>query len=787
MNTRRNRILLFLVVISALSLQCLSLVSKRPVDYVDPVIDTVKPRWIYFSSACLPFGMVNLSPDTWTKGTWNSGYVYDSLYVRCFSHIHAWQMSGIAVMPTVGEFKGHLGMEAYKSAFSHDDEIIKPGYHKIVLRDYSITAELTATTRVGFHKYSFPKSDSSYILFDTGAYLAHGETASSYVKKVSDTEIEGYALMGKTRRRPKDTFVYFVARVDQPFEKFGGWQNGELLPGNPQSVTGKNAGAFMKFAATDNKTVLLKVAISYTSIKGARRNLDGELNGWDFDCVKDKSINEWNTWLARVKVQGGTEAQKIKLYTDLWHALQGRRIVSDIDGKYCDMTGNEPVVRQIPINADGSPKYNHHSFDAWWCTHWSTNILYSMLYPEMLDEFCNTMIDIYKNGGLIPRGPAGGNYSFVMIGDPAVCVFATAYNKGIRNWDSEKAYEGLRKNAFPGGIRDHAGYEHEKMATGGGIRQYVDRGYVPEDLPGNGWHKDGAAMTLEYAYQDWCLAQLAKALGKEDDVRLFLKRAENYKNIWDPSIKYMRPRMPDGSWLKEFEPIGEGFNTKGFCESNSAIYTNFVPHDVKGLVNLFGGQDAYNTFLNSCFEKAEPNNFIAVHRSHSISWVDYENQPATGMAHLFNYSGAPWLTQKWVRLVKEKAFGDITPYGGYNGDEDQGQMGALGVLMAIGLFEERGGASVEPIYEITSPVFDKIVLHLNPDYYPGKTFSITTKNNSRDNMYIQSARLNGQNWNRCWFKHSVFANGGDLELHLGPQPNMNWGSAPEDAPPSMSK
>ncbi len=761
--------------------------TKKPVDYVNPFVDSHKSRWFFFSSATRPFGMVNLSPDTQTEGSWNSGYLYDSTRVRCFSHIHAWQLSGVAVMPTTGEFKGHLGMDAYQSSFSHDTEIAKPGYHKIVLDDYNITAELTATQRVGFHKYLFPESDQSYILFDTGAYLAHSPTRKSYVEKISDTEIEGWALMGPTRRRPKATFVYFVAKTNQPMQEFGGWEQGVVVEGETTSIAGPNAGAFMRFNTEKNKPVLLKVAISYTSIDGARNNMNAELDHWDFDLVKSDAINEWNDWLSRIEVKGGTETQKIKLYTDLWHAIQGRRIISDVDGKYCDMTGENPVVKQIPLNSQGIPQHNHYNFDGWWGSHWSLNILWSMIYPEVVDDFCNSMIDMYQNGGLIPRGPSGGNYTYVMIGDPAAPIFASAYNKGIRNWDTEAAYTGLRKNAFPGGIRDRAGYEHGPNPKGGGMIYYVNRGYVPEGLEGEGYHKDGAAMTLEYAYQDWCLGQLAKALGKTEDYDLFTKRAQNYKNLWDPSVNFMRPRNMDGSWLPDFKPVGEGFNTIGFCESNSAIYTHFVPHDVKGLAELFGGVEAYTDSLNAAFERAQGNKFIAKHGQHSISWVDYENQPATGMAHLFNYSGAPWLTQKWVRLIKEQTFGDITPYGGYNGDEDQGQMGALGVLMAIGLFQEDGGASINNWYDITSPIFDEITLHLNNDYFPGSTFTIKTKNNSAENMYIQSATLNGETLNKSWFGHDVFAKGGTLELVMGPEPNKNWASDINSLPPSNGK
>ncbi len=758
---------------------------KRPVDYVNPLVDTHKSRWIFFSSASRPFGLVNLSPDTETNGTWNSGYIYDSKKVRCFSHIHAWQMSGIPVLPVTGEFKGHKGMDIYASTFSHETEEVVPGYHKVHLDDYGITAELTSTDRTGFHRYTYPASDSSFVIFDTGAYLAHGPVVSSEVFTVNETEIAGKALMAHTRRRPKDTWVYFVARFSKPYEQFGGWVDSTLVAGTPEAVAGKNAGAFVRFSTGSEEQVLMKVGISYTGIEGARLNLDTELPHWDFDRIVDESLNVWDDWLGKIEVEGGTEKQRIKFYTDLWHALQGRRIISDADGHYCDMTGDEPVVRQVKLEKNGTPAFNMHSFDAWWGSHWSLNILWSLAYPHVMEDFCNSMVEMYNNGGLIPRGPSGGNYSFVMIGDPAVSFFACAYAKGIRGWDTEKAYEGLYKNAFPGGIRDRAGYEFGDNPSGGGMEWYVKNGYVPEGLEGNGFHKDGAAMTLEYAYQDWCLAQLAKGLGKDSDYQLFSERSLNYRNIWDPSVGFMRPRMQDGSWLEGFEPVGEGFSASGFCEGNSAIYTHFVPHDIQGLIGLVGGKEKYTEFLNESFEKATGNNFVADHGKHSISWVDYDNQPGTGMAHLFNYSGAPWLSQKWVRLVKEQAHGDITPYGGYHGDEDQGQMGALGALMAMGLFEVRGGCAEKPVYEITSPLFDSVTIHLDRGYYEGEKFVIKTRNNSKDNMYIQSAELNGEPLNNCWFHHGDLAGGGSLLLELGAEPDKNWGV--ETPPPSLTR
>ena len=757
--------------------------KKNYVDLVNPFVDSHRSRWFFFSSACRPFGMVSLSPDTDTEHSWGSGYLYDSKQIRCFSHVHNWQMSGVAVMPTVGEFKGHLGMNAYQSAFTHDGEIAKPGYHKVKLTDYDITAELTSTMRVGFHCYTFPKSDASYILFDTGAFLAHGSTAYSEVWKVSDKEIAGWEMMERTGRRPKDTPVYFYAQLSKSMDKVVSWREGRIESNsNPERISGKNAGMAVRFKTEKDEKVMLKVAISYVSVEQARKNMLAELSGWDFEQVKQSSFSEWNDWLGKIEVEGGSREQQIKLYTDLWHALLGRHVVSDADGHYMDMTADFPRIRQIPLGDEGKPLYNHHNFDAWWGSHWSLDILWSMAYPEVMDDFCNTMIDMYRNGGLIPRGPSGGNYTYVMIGDPAASFFASAYNKGIRNYNAELAYEGLRKNAFVGGIRDHAGYEHGKTAHSGGMKYYEERGYVPDGRKDvEGMHTTGASMTLEYAYQDWCLAQMAKTMGKLQDYEFFMKRSKNYRNLWNPESGYMQPRGEDGNWLPCFDPL-ELTEKGGFCESNSAIYSHYVPHDMAGLIELYGGAGQYIKRLNANFEKSEPYGFFRSNKTKEGNWTDYGNQPGTGMAHLFSYAGAPWLTQKWVRKVKA-AYSNVTPYGGYRDDEDQGQMGALGVLMAIGLFEVDGGCAEKPFYEITSPLFDKVTIHLDNRYYSGKTFQIITKGNSTDNMYIQNASLNGKKWNKCWFYHEDFIKGGILELKLGAKPNKKWGV--EELPPSF--
>ena len=313
------------------------------------------------------------------------------------------------------------------------------------------------------------------------------------------------------------------------------------------------------------------------------------------------------------------------------------------------------------------------------------------------------------------------------------------------------------------------------------MKYYETLGYVPDGRTGlTGMHTTGAAMTLEYAYQDWCLAQFALALGKKEDYAFFLERSQNYRNVWDPSVGFMNARMEDGSFLRPFDPL-EISEKDGFCESNSAIYSHFVPHDMPGLIGLFGGKKEYVRRLDEQFRRSEPNGFF---RSSdpalkAYNWTDYGNQPGTGMAHLFSHAGTPWLTQKWVRSVKA-AYSDITPYGGYRDDEDQGQMGALGVLMAIGLFEVDGGCSTEPRYEITSPLFDRITIRLNPDYYPGGQFEIISRNNSERNMYIRRAFLNGKTWNDCAVPHADFIRGGKLELDMGARPNKRWGATTFD-------
>ncbi len=771
-----------------LSVYCLALFSVvvtaaepslEPVDLVDPCIDSAHSRWFFFSAACRPFGMINPSPDMITRGSWRSGYRYQEDSIRCISHIHAWQLSGIPVMPTTGPFRGHLGMDQYKSRYTHDTEIAEPGYHAFDLLDYDIRVELTSTVRTALHRYRVGHADSLWILFDLGAFLGHGAMIEATARQAGPRELEGMSVMAPTGRRPRPTPVYFVARFRHPFSSFAIWNDSSRV--DSKEARGPDLGCAVRYMVSAGQPIYLKVAISYVDIEGARRNMNTEMPHWDFDRVRAESRQIWNDRLSRISVSGGTRAHRIKFYTDLWHALLGRRIVSDVDGRYADRTGSKTVIRRIPRDDHGVPAYNHHNSDALWGAQWGLNLLWPLVCPDVMQDFCRCFLDMYNSDGLIPRGPSGGNYTFVMIGDPATPFMTAARFKGICGFDAQKAYQGLYKNAFPGGIRSRAGYEHEGE-TGGGIEYYIERGYVPLGIQAEGIHVEGAGQTLEYAYQDWCLAQLAGSLGHRQDSSMFFRRSRHYRHLWNPETGFMRPRTLDGSWLTPFDPLSR----TGWVEGNAWQYTWYVPHDVQGLIELMGGRKPFLQKLETALEHAQETGFSTPRGKHGQSTISYGNQPCTATAHLFTHAGAPWLTQKWVRAVHQTVFGGITPSSGYGGDEDQGQMGALSAMMAIGLFDMRGGCDPNPVYEITTPVFDRIEIHLDDDFYNGNMFAITTENQAPENIYIQSATLDGEPLTTSWFRHSELVTGGHLHLILGPEPNRGWASAEENAPPSLS-
>ena len=510
------------------------------------------------------------------------------------------------------------------------------------------------------------------------------------------------------------------------------------------------------------KEVLMKVALSYTSNANAEINMAQELSHWDFAQVVSDSKKTWNNLLSRVKVEDNDNTQVRRFYTDLWHSLQGRRIISDFKGTYPDYTSNKFRVGQIPLDVKGMPRFNHYNSDSFWGAQWTITTLWGLLYPNIYNEFVNSMLLYYQDGGLIPRGPSGGNYTYVMTGASATPFIVSAYQKGIRNYDVESVYEGLIKNHKSKGIMSKAGYEHTTN-LGGGLDHYIENGYVPHPIPEGkfGFHQDGASLTMEYAYQDWTLAQMAKALGKEEDYKYFLARSSNYKNTFDSDSGWMRAKDINGNWKEDFDPYEY---EAGFNESNGAQSTWFVPQDLLGLAELMGGKEAAVKKLNEQFEEASKKNFTSG-TSHERGEdpnraripINYGNQPSMQTASIFNHLERPDLTQYWIGQIREKAFGGLSPHSGYNGDEDQGLMGALAVLLKLGIFQMTGGTEANPIYELTTPLFRSTLLTLEN----GNIVDISKKGSG---TYINQVTWNGKKIGVMDLRHDQIMRGGKLEF-----------------------
>jgi len=753
----------FLIVLICSGLSAVNLFSqqKEPVDYANPLLGTSESRWMLNPGVTLPFGMVQLSPDNQSQN-WKAGYEYTIGSVFGFSHIHAWTMSGVSVMPTKGVLRPHIyphadvpistgGTAGHRSRIDKNTEQASPGYYSVDLVDFDIRTELTSTTRCGFFRFTFPETDEGHVYFNLIFPQEYRtEIKDAVVTKVSDTEIEGYShqLSGGFN----DYIVHFVARFNKPFKLFGGWEEKEIQKDISQ-ISGKgDIGAYVDFETEEGEVVLLQTGISLVSIEQARLNLEEELinpYGWDFESVRADARKVWNNLLSKIEVSGGSEEDKTKFYTNLYRSYVARAILSDVNGKYMDPCEE---VKQYDSPMLGC--------DAFWNTFWNLNQLWTLANPDMASMWVKSLLQMYRDGGWLSKGPAGIEYSSIMVASHSIPLIVSAYQKGIRDFDVETAGEAIyHQQTVPGHKYDCGGSVGNLK-----LEPYLKYGYVPTEA-------GHVSNTLEYAYDDWCVAQFAKALGKKKEYREFSKRAEYYKNMFDPETKFMRPRHEDGSFREEFNILSSPRNE--FVEGNSWQYTFFVPQDVKELVSMIG-EEEFNQRLNDGFEVSQKENFNATGDRMAAHFINHGNQPNMQAAYLFNYSGKPWLTQKWAREIMNRYYG-ATPLHGWLGDEDEGQMGAWFVMSAMGLFEMEGGAAVEPMVNIGSPLFERITIHLDENYYPGGKFVIETKNNSSDNYYVQSALLNGEPLNSCRFKFKDIVKGGKLELIMGNQPNKEWG------------
>ena len=736
--------------------------KRTPADYVDVFMGTGHSRWMIAPGPWMPYGMVKLSPENQNAG-WQGGYEPTIENVAGFSHIHEWTMAGLLTMPVTGPLQTEVGdqyhpEEGYRSRIDKDRENGGIGYYHTYLSDYGIDAELTATTRAGLQRYTFPPTDSARVLIDLQIPAEYRyDLEACRVERVNDHRIEGYSQQHSSRvwfDSHQDYTVYFVLEFDRPMTDFGVWSNGKVREGTTLLKTrqARDAGAYAGFDLSEGGAVLMRSAISLVSVEQAQRNLETEMTpfGWDFDAVVEQQRDAWNTIFNRIEIETSDHREKVRFYSNLYRAYCARTIWSDVNGQW---TGPEEAIHQLP-----DPKSPVYGCDAFWNTFWNLNQVWNLLTPEYSANWVRSQLALYDVGGWLAKGPAGMEYIPVMVAEHEIPFIVAAYQLGIRDFDAEKAFEAMVKMQTAPWEDDLGGGQ----AGNKDLDVYLRLGYVPH---GGG----NSSNTMEYAYDDYCVAQMAKALGKQDAYDQFMARAQNWKNLIDPDIGFARPKDAEGNWIEPYEPLQR---VEGWTEGNAWQYTWFVPHDPTALIERIG-QDRFVANLNEGFEKSEPLRYNAPLEQYWDYPVCHGNQPAMQVSYLFNYAGRPWLTQHWNRSIQERYYGHGVE-DAYLGDEDQGQMSGWFIMSAIGLFQTDGGCRVDPIYEIASPRFEKVTIHLNPDYYPGKTFVIEAHNASRENAYVQSAKLNGETLNRWWFPAKALQQGGILELEMGPEPNKEW-------------
>ena len=755
--------------------------SDNPLNWVNPFVESAKGRYFFFTPGAYPMGMVAAAPVTRNKNQYGGGYNYNSTEVLGFEQIHGWCLSGIQIMPVTGTIDPTLGNDGWKSEFSHDDEIAMPGYQRLYLKDHKIWTELTSTKRATLYRFTFTEQGKAQILSNLGGYLGNSTMINADVTQDSSTEISGsFDSAGRFWGGPESVKIFFVIQFDKAFESLDGWSDSVrfedikevkgsdkmsrrdsiVFPGVTQSYwDAPGAGIIANFNTSVGEEIQMKVAISYTSVANAKKNLESEANHWDFDAYKQKAFEVWQDRLEKIKVKGGTERQKIKFYTDLWHILLGRRILNDFSGDYPDYTQGERIgnftkanlkVRTLPKDKSGNSAFNMYNFDALWLTQWNLNVVWGLAWPEILDDFSASLVQYADNGGLLPRGAIAGGYSYIMTGNPATNMLVSTYMKSLmKKTDPNHAFTVMKRNHMPGGMMSDSKED---------LEFYIEKGYCP----------DNAGKTLEWAFQDWSLSQMAAKLAKKRDAQYFAKRSEGWVNLFQKESGLILPKDKSGKWMHS-----DLLSGRGWVESNAWQGTWSVSHGISKLSQLMGGAEVFSKKLNYAFEQAAAQDFVF---GYSDGYVSYANQPGCSNAHLFNLVGKPWLTQYWVRRVNEQAYGSIEVDQGYGGhDEDQGQMSGISALMSMGLFSVLGNNSIDPTYEITSPVFDEVSIKLNPEYYEGSVFTIKTINNQEGNSYIQTATLNDKPQNKYWFRHEDFQKGGELILELGPEPNKNWG------------
>jgi len=748
-------------------------IERRPqkqitlADYADTKLGTAHSRWMIAPGPWMPFSMVKLSPDN-QNGGWQAGY--DPIFenVGGFSHIHEWTMSGLSLMPTNGPLITIVGDEkkpdeGYRSRVNKETEKAPIGYYRTELTDYDINVELTATTRCGFHRYSFPKNrEGSRVLIDLQSPAEYGYNLEGvYIMKISEYSLEGYSKQLSPNTWSggisQEYIVHFVVDFDQPIQKIGFWTEDGIQDCEETFKAGKvkDAGAFIEFDTEQNQIVQVRTGISYVSIKNARKNLVTEIVkpfGWSFDAVRTNNLNTWNDIFDRVKITSSDQREKRRFYSNMYRAVCSRNIFSDVDGKWVDAAEKIQQLKDPDSVAIGC--------DAFWNTFWNLNQFWNLVTPDWSSRWVKSQLAMYDANGWLAKGPAGMEYIPVMVAEHEVPLIVGAYQMGIRDYDVEKAFEAVKKMQTTPARKVGGGFAGNRD-----LKPYLKYHYVPYD-------KGRFSNSLEYAFDDWTVAQFAKSLGKQSDYETFIARGAYWKNVIDADTGYARMKKSDGTWFPDFDPYQSGRNHH-YVEGNAWQLTFFVPQDVPALSEAIG-VDRFIERLNWGFGESNKLRFNAPNDQYWDYPVIQGNQQSMHFAFLFNWVGRPWLTQKWSRAICDRYYGHGLS-NAYLGDEDQGQMSAWFIMATLGLFQTDGGCRAEPVYELGSPLYCKVEINLGQRYGRGETFVIKANKASRLNKYIQSASLNGKPLNSFSFPAKELLKGGSLELEMGPNPNVEWG------------
>ncbi|UKJ08049.1 GH92 family glycosyl hydrolase [Solitalea lacus] len=739
-----------------LSTITLSTYSQKLISYVNPFIGTAAHGHT-FPGATVPFGMVQLSPDTGTEGwDWCSGYHSSDSSIIGFSHTHLSGTGGgdygdILLMPTIGAWKVQPGAkdksnDGYRSRFSHETEKASPGYYSVFLDDYKITAELTTTTRVGIHKYIFPKSSVSNVVVD----LEHGisdDVRESFIQISGNDEVVG---LRRSKGWANDQYVYFIIKFSKPFKKFA-VANDEDMTVDGRKMEGTAVKGIFRFTTKENEAILVKVAISSVSVEGARKNLEAEAPEWDFEKIRAQTENSWEQQLSKIKVNAPVDSldssqvkQKTIFYTSLYHCFIHPNIYSDVDGQY---RGMDMQIHKTTTN--------HYTVFSLWDTFRALHPLFTLIAPERNTEMVQSLLDDYKQSGRLPIWELASNETGTMIGYHAVPVIADMILKGIGSLDVSLAYEAMKKSA----LDDDRGLKYYKL-----------NGFIPRELEANSVSKQ-----LEYTFDDWCISQVALKLGKQNDYEYFLGRALNYRNVFDPSVGFMRGRNSYGQWNPDFNPMQVSiFGSGDFTEGNAWQYSFFAPQDVNGMMELYGGAKKFAAKLDSLFaQKSLVDNEHALDVSGLIGQYAHGNEPSHHVAYLYNYAAEPWKTQQKVHEIRDGLYS--IERAGLCGNEDCGQMSAWYVFSALGFYPVNPASGQ---YILGSPLFESVTL--NPD--SETSFTISANDVFEDNIYVEGTLLNNQPYSKTYVTHKDLVKGGAFVFSMVNQPNHSRGTKPEDCP-----